>query len=88
MKIKPGFALKAVDDTYIVVPVDAQTADFRCILTLNETGALLWKQLENDSSEAQLVDALLAEYDVASALAQGDVAAFVAELRENDLLEE
>ncbi len=88
MKIKEGFVLKTVGDNYIVVPVGAQTVDFRCMITLNETGAFLWKALENEHSEEQLVDALLAEYDVTAALAKNDVAAFIVKLRENGLLEE
>ena len=38
MKLKEGFVLKTVGDNHIVVPVGAQTVDFRSMITLNETG--------------------------------------------------
>lgn len=88
MKIKEGFVLKTVGDNHIVVPVGAQTVDFRSMITLNETGAFLWKQLATGCEEAELTAALLAEYDVATEIAANDVSVFVAKLRENDLLED
>lgn len=88
MKIKEGFVLKTVGDNHIVVPVGAQTVDFRAMITLNETGAFLWKLLTSGCDENGLKDALLAEYDVAAEIAAADVSAFVAKLRENDLLED
>lgn len=88
MKIKNGFVLKTIGENHIVVPVGAQTVDFRCMITLNGTGAFLWKLLETAHTEEELVAALLEEYAVDAALAQQDVQAFVANLRQNDLLEE
>lgn len=87
MKIKEGFVLKTVGDNHIVVPVGAQTVDFRSMITLNETGAFLWKMLENGCEEADLQKELLAEYAVEADLAQRDIAAFIAKLTENNLLE-
>ncbi len=88
MKLKEGFVLKIVGENYIVVPVGAQTVDFRCMITLNETGAFLWKKLVKESDINALTAALLAEYDVAEERAQQDVETFVQALRENGLLEE
>jgi len=88
MKLKNGFVLKSIGDNHIVVPVGAQTVDFRCMITLNETGAFLWTLLENEQSEETLVAALLEEYDVTAERAKTDVAAFIDHLRGNALLEE
>lgn len=87
MKIKEGFVLKTVGDNYIVVPVGAQTVDFRCMITLNATGAFLWEKLAAGSDAEQLVAALLAEYEVTAERAAQDVDTFIAQLRENGLLE-
>ena len=86
MKIKEGFVLRKVGDTTAVVPVGAQTVDFRCIISLNDTGDFLWRQLQEDKNEQQLVEALLAEYEVAPEQAAEGVRAFVASLREAQLL--
>ncbi len=87
MKLKSGFVLKSVGENHIVVPVGAQTVDFRCMITLNETGAFLWKLLETEQTEQALVSALLEEYDVTAERAAADVAAFVANLQDGALLE-
>lgn len=88
MKLKEGFVLKTVGDNHIVVPVGAQTVDFRSMITLNETGMFLWKQLQADVTAEELEAALLAEYDVTAEIANRDIAAFVAKLQENSLLED
>ena len=87
MKLKSGFVLKTVGENHIVVPVGAQTVDFRCMITLNETGAFLWKLLETEQTEEKLVTALLEEYDVTKDRAAADVDAFLTSLRDGSLLE-
>ncbi len=86
MKIKDGFALRQVGGNHIVVPIGAQTLDFRCIITLNETGAFLWQQLQQECSVDDLVTALLAEYEVTETVARADVDKFIANLKEAELL--
>lgn len=89
MKIKDGFILRSVSDAYVVVPLGEAAKTFNGMITLNETGAFLWKKLsESDVDEKSLVDSLLNEYDVSRELAQKDVSAFVARLRDAQLLNE
>ena len=88
MKIKDGFLLRQVGGNNVVVPVGAQAVDFRCIITLNEVGAFLWQKMTVDCSVADLVEALLGEYDVTADIATADVERFVASLREKNLLDE
>jgi len=86
MKIKDGFILRDVAGSYIVVPVGSQTLDFRCMITLNETGAFLWQQLQQEQEASALVEAVLAEYEVEPDVAKADVDRFVESLKEADLL--
>ena len=88
MKLKDGFLLRQVGDSHVVVPLGARTVDFRCILTLNETGAFLWERLGEERTAEQLTAALLEEYAVEPAVAATDVDAFVSALREKGLLDE
>lgn len=88
MKIKDGFLLREVGERTVVVPVGAQTVDFRCIMTLNESGAFLWRELQQNTTVEALTSRLLAEYEVAEDKAAADAAAFVATLREKGLLDE
>ena len=88
MKIKEGFLLRQVGGNNVVVPVGAQSVDFRCLITLNEVGAFLWQKLAADSTVESLVEALLAEYDVTADIATADVERFVTALYEKNLLDE
>ncbi len=88
MKIKDGFLLRHVGDNHIVVPVGTCAVDFRCIITLNETGAFIWEQLREPCTIEDVVKAVLAEYDVTVDVAAADVAAFITAMREKGLLDE
>ena len=85
MKIKDGFLLRQVAGQNVVMPMGGDL-NLNMMITLNDTGAFLWKQLETDSDEAALVAALLAEYDVDAETAASCVAAFVKKLNENGFL--
>lgn len=86
MKLKSGFILREVAGDIVVVP-SGDTLDLDMMITLNETGAFLWKILENGAEEAQLVEALLEEYDVSPELAKECVKNFGEKLNENGFLE-
>lgn len=86
MKIKEGFVLRQIGGNHIVVPIGSQTIDFRCIITLNETGAFLWQQLQQERTAEDLVAALLAEYEVSEDVARADVDKFIVSLTESELL--
>ena len=87
MKIKEGFILRQVADSYIVVVVGQAVKTFNGIINLNETGALLWKELEKGADEDGLVKALLGEYKVTEEMARRDVKAFIEKLQEAKLLD-
>ena len=80
MKLKEDFVLRQVADTWVVLPLGAASVDFNGMLTLNETGAFLWQQLQNGAAADALVSALTAEYDVTPAQAAADVQAFCQKL--------
>ena len=70
MKIKEGFVLRTIAGSNIVVPVGAASIDFNGMITLNDSGAFLWKELEQDCDIDDLTAALLREYDVDEATAR------------------
>ena len=85
MKLKDGFILRTVAGETVVLPA-AGVTDFDMMITLNDTGKFLWERLEVGAEEADLVKALLAEYDVTEEVAAKSVAAFVNRLKELDFL--
>ena len=80
--IKDGFVLRQVADTWVVMPLGQVSLDFNGMLTLNETGAFLWQNLEKGADVQGLTDALTAEYDVPAETAREDVEAFLAKLKQ------
>ena len=85
MKLKDGFILRTVAGETVVLPAAGLT-DFDMMITLNDTGKFLWERLTVGAEEADLVKALLEEYDVTEEVAAESVAAFVARLKELDFL--
>ena len=84
MQIKKDFTIQKVGgSSYVAVAVGETSKTFHGMIRLNETGAFLWKKMaEKDCTEAELVDALLAEYDVTREIAERDVHALVEQMRE------
>ncbi|MGE5405192.1 MAG: PqqD family protein [Candidatus Saccharibacteria bacterium] len=86
MKIKDGFILREVAGQWLVVPLGERVVEFNGMITLSESGALIWKALENEASADDLVAKILAEYDIDEATAKTDVDEFLAMMKEKDLL--
>lgn len=53
---------------------------------LADIGCRIWKLLEDGSSAAEACDALIAEYDVARDVLEGDVLALLSDLLERRLI--
>ena len=87
MKISDKFVLRQVAGAWIVLPVAEKTVDFNGMLTLNETGLMLWKLLEKGSTREALAQALTDEYDVTFAEALADVDEYLGKLERAGCLE-
>ena len=88
MKIKEGFILRKISDTYIVVAVGAEAKKYNVMITLNETGGFLWKKLTDGASKDELISAILDTYDIDEETAVSDVERFLAKLTNAHLLDE
>lgn len=86
MKIKGGFAKRNIAGSEIVVPVGAEAVRFNGMITLNESGGFFWDCLQEDRTIDEVVELVLAEYEVTPEIARRDVEAFVKMLEENDIL--
>lgn len=87
MKIKENFVLRQVAGAWVVLPLGAAMLDFNGMLTLNDSGVLLWHLLEQGTEFDSMVEALLAEYDVSREQASADVEAFLDKLRQAGCLD-
>lgn len=89
MKIKSGFVLRKVADSYVAVPIGNMTAKIRGLISLNETGAEIWKIITNcDKSEKEITDELCGIFRGDREAIEQGTAKFIEELRKKDLLEE
>ena len=86
MKIKPDYILREVVDYYVVIGTGADAYRPNEILSLNETGAFLWKILEGGAAKQDLIDHLVLEYEVDEETAAKDVEAFLDQLRRNSMI--
>ena len=87
MMLRENFVLRQVADTWVVIALGSATADFNGMLTLNETGALLWRALERGANRDELATALTSEYSVDRELALNDVDEFLNKLTKVGCLE-
>ena len=82
MRIKKDFTIQKVGGSWIAVAVGETSKTFHGMVRLNETGAFLWKKMtEADRTVDELVDALLAEYEVDRETATRDVENLVNQFR-------
>lgn len=87
MKIKDGFMLRKIADTFIIIPLGEKVVEFNGLMTLSESGALLWNTLQNSVSQIDLVEVLQSEYKIDKHTASADVDEFLSELTKKGLIE-
>ncbi len=88
MKIRDTYILRTVAGENLVVPIGDKNISFNAVITLNDSGKYLWNVLLNDTTEPQLVESLMSEYDVSREIAERDVTVFIRSLKENGILED
>lgn len=86
MKLKSGFVVREVAGKTLAVAVGERSREFHGMITLNGTGRAIWDALASDTTEEEIVDRLLEEYEIDHETAARDVAAFVQKLRESGVL--
>lgn len=88
MRAKTGFNLRTVCGENIVVAEGEENIDFSNIISMNESSAYLWKNIQDKQfSIADLVDLLMQEYDVDEPTATNDVKALVEQWKQAGIIE-
>ncbi len=73
MKTKKGFVLRNVCGENIIVAEGKENIDFTKIISMNETAAYLWKNVEGKEFDSDtLMNLLINEYEVDDATANKD----------------
>ena len=87
MKIKAGFVLREIAGEYVVIALGSASRIFNGMIKLNESCCILWKKLCEGCEQEDLVEALLAEYDVDRAIIEADVERILNQLKGANILE-
>lgn len=76
MKINKGFELREMCGEHIIIGTGVENIDFSKVISLNESAAWLWREVEGKEFTPQSLAALLMEqYDVDEATALADATA-------------
>ena len=84
MKIKDGYLLRKVADSFVALSVGAENEGR--VVRMNSTGAFMWELLCKDCSVQSIVDALVQKYQIDTATAEKAANDFIEMLRKEDLL--
>lgn len=88
MKVSNNFVLRQVADEYLLIPVGEAALRISGMISLTESGYLLYQKLQAGCTEPELVALLQQEYEVGQTQAREDVAAFLGKMRALGMLEE
>lgn len=86
MEIKKELIKREIAGDTILVPVGKTVYDSNGLFVMNELGAFLWDRLPEAKSEADLLAAVLEEYEVSADEAARDIADFLEKLRKLEIL--
>ena len=86
MEIKKELIKREIAGDVILVPVGRAVVENNGLFILNELGAFLWDRLSEADAEADLVRAVLEEYEVTPEIAAADVHEFLETLRNMEIL--
>lgn len=83
MRTVEGFILRSLAKEYIITAEKIQNVDFNKLISLNETAAYLWKEVQGKEFDADtLADLLTAQYEVDRETAYKDSVAIMEKWKE------
>ncbi|MDY3030863.1 MAG: PqqD family protein [Clostridia bacterium] len=77
MKTKKGFMLRSVGGRNIVVAVGKASEEFNGLITLNDSGVLLWNELAKGCTYDELLAKMLDTYEVTEMTARAGLDQFL-----------
>ena len=77
MKIKSNFAKRKIADSNIVVPVGPAIKDFNGMITLNDSASFFWDCMINETTEEEVIEKVINEYDIDKETAKRDIEKFI-----------
>ena len=89
MKTRKGYTLRSLGKEYILVADGFEAVDFSRMISMNESAAFLWKEVEDKDFDAEMLTTLLTDnYDIDRETAQNDVTAMLESWTKAGIIEE
>lgn len=86
MKKLEEFIMRSIAGENILVPVGATTQKFNGMISLSETAAFIWENMEKCETVEDMVDLVLEEFEVDRETAIMDTQEFINELKVNGFI--
>ncbi len=87
MKIKEDLMLRNIVGEWIVVPMGERLLEFNGMIKVNESGAFIWRLLEQEKSREEIITAMLDAYDIDERKAAVELDSFIKTLINSHVLE-
>ena len=81
MRQNPEFILCDVADNHILMPTGAASIDLNGMVTLNDMGVVIWNALGEKCTEEEILQHILAEYEVSAEIARADLSKYLETLK-------
>lgn len=86
MKIAKELILREIAGEYILIPIGDTLSEFNGMINLSETGKFIWEHLETTANLRELLDLILAEYQVDEHTALQDTTEFITGLIKHGII--
>ncbi len=86
MKIKEGFVLREAAGSFVVMNIGGELS-FNGMITLNETGAMIWRAIEAGEDAETIAKQIAAKYDIDIEIALNDTNGFIEKMNGAGILE-
>jgi len=87
MKIKEGFITREMGGEYVGLYVGEEKDPIGGMIRMNEVTAFLWDCLQEEYSRQELLEKMLARYDVPESVAAKDLDEILAQMKKENILE-
>jgi hypothetical protein len=86
MKIKDGFVIREIAGECVVIALGEASKSFNGMIKLNESARILWECLAKGCEKEDMIEAVLATYDVDRDTVENDVDRLLYKLNEANIL--
>ena len=89
MKTKKGFTLRPLGNEYILIAEGVETVDFNQMISLNESAALLWENVDGkDFDTDTLINLIIEHYGINREQAAKDIQPLVQSWKKAGIIED